>query len=160
MKKLLLVVLICSFTAIGFCNITTDLNPPLPLCAALKAVIKEQPTAFENIKGAYISENTDGSKNYASKVVFEGWASNRYGTTDDGPSIDIKSELTTKAKATELFKTTEKQITECLGVEGLAVKAEGIDQFLIFTKDNCDVALIMVSKEGKTYVMISVSKAS
>ena len=160
MKKLLLLVLICGFTAVGFCKTVTAINPPLALCAALKAVIKEEPSAFETLKGTYISENTDGSKNYASKVAFEGWASSRYGTTDEGPSIDIKSELTTKATATELFKATEKQITACLGTEGQVIKAEGIDDFLIFTKDKCDIALIMVTKDGKTYVMISVSKAS
>ncbi|MBP6023110.1 hypothetical protein [Ferruginibacter sp.] len=161
MKKIFISLLICVIAFTSFRKAPVNTTAPLPFCAALSAVLKAEPSAFITLKGAYISENTDGTKNYASKVSFAGWPSNRYGTTDaGGASIDIKSELTTKDKATQLFTDTEKQITDCIEIKGETLVAEGIDKLMIFTKNKCDVALILVTKEEESYVMISISRAS
>lgn len=161
MKKLFISLLICVIAFTSFKKAPENTTAPLPFCAALSAVLKAEPSAFITLRGAYISENTDGTKNYASKVSFAGWPSNRYGTTDaGGASIDIKSELTTKDKATQLFADTEKQIADCTEIKGETLVAEGIDKLMIFTKNKCDVALILVAKEEESYVMISVSRAS
>ena len=161
MKKILVSLLICVVAFTSFRKAPATTTAPLPFCVALAAVMKAEPSAFKTLRGTYISDNTDGTKNYTSKVSFAGWPSNRYGTTDaGGVNIDIKSELTTKDKATQLFADTEKQITDCIEIKGETLVAEGIDKLMIFTKNKCDVALILVAKEEESYVMISISRAS
>ena len=161
MKKLLISLLICVVVFTSFTKAPVNTIAPLPFCAALSAVLKAEPASFKTLRGTYISDNTDGTKNYSSKVSFAGWPSNRYGTTDAGSvNIDIKSELTTKDKATQLFADTEKQITDCTEIKGETLVADGIDKLMIFTKNKCDVALILVAKEEESYVMISISRAS
>jgi hypothetical protein len=159
MRKLLLPLVLLAITAFSFQTTPLSSRSAVPLCEGLNSVIKEEPTGFAMLKGELNSEE-DGSKSYESKITFDGWPNNEYVLDDDGSaSVDIQSDLMTKAKATELFNQTSKQITTCLNIKGAPLKVENIDQMLIFTKDKVDVALMQITTKGKTLVLISISRA-
>jgi hypothetical protein len=158
MRKIFLALLICGFALTHF-SFAQSHPAPLPLCTALLKVIKEEPSEFATLKAGLTSESGT-SKSYNSKVIFEGWGSTEYSFEDGAVSIDVQSLSTTKAKAQELFNSTGKQIATCLGIEGAVLQAKGVDDLLIFTRSKCDVALMLITKEGKTFVMISISKES
>jgi hypothetical protein len=159
MKKILLSLFIAVFSIAGFSFTAVYHNPPLPLCTALLKVMKEEPSEFATLKGTVVSETAD-VKTYNSKIVFEGWVSSEYSNSEGAISIDVQSLSTTKAKAQELFKTTAKQLAGCLEMQGVSLQAKGVDELLIFTKSKCDVALMLVTKEDKSFVMISISRES
>jgi hypothetical protein len=159
MRKLLLPLLLLAITAISFQTVKLPLRPAVPLCEGLNSVIKEEPTGFAMLKGELNSEE-EGSKSYESKITFDGWPNNEFVLDDDGSSsVDIQSDLMTKAKAAELFNQTSKQITSCLNVKGSPLKIENIDQMLIFTKGKVEIALMQITTKGKTLVLMSISRA-
>jgi hypothetical protein len=159
MKKIFLSLLACGLALINFSFIPGHDKAPLPLCTALLKVMKEEPSEFLTLRGGLTSESGT-SKSYNSKVVFEGWISTEYSNEDGAISIDVQSGSITKAKAQQLFNSIGKQIAACLGITGAVLQAKGVDDLLIFTKSKCDVALMLITKEGKTFVMISISRES
>lgn len=135
---------------------------PVAFCDALKQVMKEEPKEFVTLRGKLNTNDDGGGKSYQLKFTFDGWPKNEYVIDGDkAVSVDIQSENTTKPKALELFNKTVKQIGECLGIEGSPLKVEGMENLYIFTKDKCDVAVIMAgTSSGNWFVTISVSRES
>ena len=158
MRSLLFPLLLLAISAISFRTANLP-KSTVPLCEGLNTVIKEEPTGFAMLKGDLNSEE-EGSKSYASKVIFDGWPNNEYVLDDDGSaSVDVQSDLMTKAKATELFNQTSKQIATCLNIKGAPLKVEKVDQVLIFTKDKVEVGLMLITTNGKSLVLMSISRA-
>ena len=158
MKKIFLAFLICGLAVTQF-SFTPVRTEKLPLCTALLKIMKEEPSEFLTLRAGLTSESGT-SKSYNSKVIVDGWISTAYSFEDGAISIDVQSLSTTKEKAQELFNTTNKQIAACLGIDGAVLQAKGVDDLVIFTKSKCDVALMLITKEGKTFVMISISRES
>jgi len=159
MKIFFLPMLVLSVAFVSFRTI--DVAASLPLCDVLKAAIRDEPAEFANLKGALATTNDDGSKDYALKISADGWPTNEYVKAADGStSVDIRSESTTKEKASELFNKTANQIAGCLGIKGNVIQAEGVEQLLVFTKDKTDVGLMLITSKGKTFVLVSVSRES
>ena len=107
-----------------------------------------------------MNSEEEGSKSYASKIIFDGWPNNEYVLDDDGSaSVDVQSDLMTKAKATELFNQTSKQISACLNIKGTPLKVENVDEMIIFTKDKVEVGLMLITTKGKSLVLMCISRA-
>ena len=159
MKKLSLFALVFGIILTSFREAPVLKAPPLPLCTALANVMKEEPTEFVNLKGKLISEY-ESDQNYELKFNFEGWASNEWVKSDGAISVDITSDVISEKAAKTLFDNTSKQISTCLGLEGKELSVKGTEKLLIFTKDKNDVALMLMNKKGKYFVLMSISRES
>jgi hypothetical protein len=154
MKKAILALLVLSTVIVSFRNPDPA---PISLCEAVKTIIKDEPAEFANLKTELIRTNEDGTKDYGVKFAITGWPSVEYAKSD-ATSVDIRSETSTKEKANALFEATGKQIADCLGMKGKLLQAPGADRLVVFTKDKTDTAIMLVTTDGKSFVMVTISR--